>query len=465
MTLEKILVADDDRIMRNFVVEVLKRQGKEVRAVENGHEAALLLEEEAFDLIISDVKMPLKSGLDLLQKAREIQPQALVILATAFGTIESAVDAMRLGAFNYLIKPFSPEALESVLAKAEEHLRLVKENRFYRDEQKSFGLIAQSPALRKILRDLEKIAESQASVFITGESGTGKEVIASAIHELSARSQYPFIKVNCAAIAETLVESEFFGHEKGSFTGAHTRKIGRFELAHKGTLLLDEVTEIPLSLQPKLLRAIQELEFERVGGTKPIRVQLRFVATSNRNMKEAIEQKIFREDLFYRLNVVPIHIPPLRERLDDILPLANHFLRKFCIENHKIDKTLSKGAEQKLLDYPWPGNVRELANTIERTVVLHMNSLIESDDLHLAPLSCPLPKPFAGTEVPLVGRTLKSVERELILNTLQAHQHNKGKTAEALGINVRTLRNKLHEYEANPNFSATHETRFKLRDS
>jgi len=325
-------------------------------------------------------------------------------------------------------------------------MRLVKENRFYRDAQKSSTLIAQSPALRNILRDLEKIAQSQASVFITGESGTGKEVIAGAIHELSIRAQYPFIKVNCAAIAETLVESEFFGHEKGSFTGAHTRKIGRFELAHKGTLLLDEVTEIPLSLQPKLLRAIQELEFERVGGTKPIRVNLRFVATSNRNMKEAIEQKIFREDLFYRLNVVPIHIPPLRKRPEDVLPLANHFLKKFCIENHKIDKTLSVDAEQKLLDYPWPGNVRELANTIERTVVLHMNSLIESNDLHLSPLNCPLPTPLPSARPPLCGLTLKEMEKELILNTLQSHQHSRSKTAAALGINVRTLRNKLHEY-------------------
>lgn len=444
MTLEKILVADDDRLMRNFIAETLRRQGKEVILAADGQEAIAKLEEESFDLILSDVQMPLQDGLAVLKKAKALHPQALVILATAFGSVESAVEAMRLGAFHYLIKPFSPEALESALEKAEEHTRLIKENRFYREEQKNTRLIGQSPAIKNIFRDLQKIAQSQASVFITGESGTGKEVIAGAIHELSLRASYPFIKVNCAAIPETLIESEFFGHERGSFTGAHARKTGRFELADKGTLLLDEVTEIPLSLQPKLLRAIQELEFERVGGTKPLKVNLRFIATSNRNMKEAIETKIFREDLFYRLNVVPIHIPPLRQRPEDILPLAHHFLSKFCIENHKSLKTLSSSTEQKLLDYPWPGNVRELGNIIERTVVLTERSLIEPDDLHLTPLSCPVPAPTLPTPT---GLTLHQMEKELILSTLQTHHHNRTKAAQTLGISVRTLRNKLHEYK------------------
>ena len=233
--------------------------------------------------------------------------------------------------------------------------------------------------MKRVLQDLEKIAKSQASVFITGESGTGKEVIASAIHQLSTRSAFPFIKVNCAAIPETLIESEFFGHEKGSFTGARIRKTGRFELADKGTILLDEVTEIPLSLQPKLLRAIQEQEFERVGGTRPIHVNLRFLATSNRNMSEAIETKIFREDLFYRLNVVPIHLPSLRQRTEDIIPLANFFIKRFCTENHKPQKKLTEQAIQKLLAYHWPGNVRELANIIERTVVFDFEEEIDAN--------------------------------------------------------------------------------------
>lgn len=265
-------------------------------------------------------------------------------------------------------------------------------------------------------------------------------MIAGAIHELSSRANHPFIKVNCAAISETLLESEFFGHEKGSFTGAHTKKTGRFELADRGTLLLDEVTEIPLVLQPKLLRAIQEQEFERVGGTRGIKVNLRFLATSNRNMQEAIETKVFREDLFYRLNVVPIEIPPLRERKEDIFPLATHFLEKFCKENHKPKKSFSKEAIQKLLNYPWPGNVRELGNIIERTVVLDFDPIIDAQHLYLDSSVSSFSIKKKG------GMTLHEMEKNLILETLEANFQNRTKTAAALGISIRTLRNKLHEY-------------------
>ncbi|MBX7066850.1 MAG: sigma-54 dependent transcriptional regulator [Parachlamydiales bacterium] len=435
--IEKVLIADDEPLMLRFMSDVLKRKGKEVVLAKDGLEAIQFIEQEAFDLVITDMKMPRKTGLDVLKAA---SPNMLVVLATAHGTIESAVEAMKLGAFHYLIKPFSPDALEGILEKAEEHLRLIKENKFYRDDAKHPRLVAESPAMKRILADLNKIAKAHASVFITGESGTGKEVIAAAIHEMSSRSQYPFIRVNCAAIPETLLESEFFGHEKGSFTGAHVRKTGRFELADRGTLLLDEVTEIPLILQPKLLRAIQEQEFERVGGTRPIKVNLRFLATSNRNMQEAIESKIFREDLYYRLNVVPIQIPPLRERREDILPLAKHFLEKFCKENHKPMKTITEAAVKKLLDYPWPGNVRELANIIERTVVLDFDPVIDAAHLYLdstvTAQSKELPK----------GITLHEMEKRLILETLDANHQNRTKTAEILGISVRTLRNKLHEY-------------------
>jgi two-component system, NtrC family, response regulator AtoC len=443
--IEKVLVADDEPLMLRFVAETLRRMGKEVTAVGNGEGAIQLLEKESFDLAISDMKMPQKTGLDVLKVAKALYPQMPVILMTAHGTIETAVEAMKLGAFNYLIKPFSPEALESALEKVEEHLRLVKENRFYREVQSKNSLfVAESASMKRILQDLEKIAKSQASVFITGESGTGKEVIAGAIHELSERAQYPFIKVNCAAIPETLLESEFFGHERGSFTGAHVRKTGRFELADKGTLLLDEVTEIPLVLQPKLLRAIQEQEFERVGGTKPIKVNLRFLATSNRNMQEAIETKVFREDLFYRLNVVPIQIPPLRERKEDIMPLAQHFLEKFCRENHKPIKKFTEKAVQKLLDYQWPGNVRELANIVERTVVLDFDPNIDQEHLYLDAV----PSKGARSFTPSVGITLHEMEKRLILETLEAQHQNRTKTATILGISVRTLRNKLHEYGA-----------------
>lgn len=438
--IEKVLVADDEPLMLRFTADVLKRQGKEVVLAEDGATALRLLQQESFDLIITDVKMPHKTGLDLLKETKKISPETIVVLATAHGTIESAVEAMKLGAFHYLIKPFSPDALEGVLEKCEEHFRLIAENSFYKKNESGPSLIAESAPMKKIVADLKKIAASQASVFITGESGTGKEVIASAIHQLSLRKDHPFIKVNCAAIPETLVESEFFGHEKGAFTGAHTRKTGRFELADFGTLLLDEVTEIPLVLQAKLLRAIQEQEFERVGGTKPIKVHLRFLATSNRNMQEAIENKIFREDLFYRLNVVPIHIPPLRERQEDILLLAQHFLEKFCKDNHKTIKQFSEKAKEKLLHYPWPGNVRELANIIERTVVLDFDPLIDAEHLYLGS-SVPIPKKIK------TGVTLYEMEKTLILDTLQSNGNNRTKTADMLGISVRTLRNKLHDYQ------------------
>lgn len=294
--------------------------------------------------------------------------------------------------------------------------------------------------MKKILHDLEKISKSNASVFITGESGTGKEVIGSAIHQLSHRVGNPFIKVNCAAIPETLIESEFFGHERGAFTGALQRKTGRFELADRGTLLLDEVTEIPLVLQAKLLRAIQEQEFERVGGMRPLKVNIRFLATSNRNMQEAIENKIFREDLFYRLNVVPIHIPPLRERVEDILPLAEYFLQRYCSENRKSPKHFTPEAIQKLQSYSWPGNVRELGNIIERTVVLDFDSAIDANHLYIET------RPQVEKTSFPVGISLHEMEKRLILETLEVHHRNRSKTAAILGISVRTLRNKLHEY-------------------
>lgn len=443
--IEKVLVVDDEPLMRSFTAETLKRMGKEVATAANGQEATLRLQQEPFDLVVTDRKMPIKDGLEVLKTAKSLHPHCFVIMMTAFGSIESAVEAMRLGATNYLIKPFPPEALEAAVEQCESQSRLIKENRYLRESIGLPHLVAQSSSMKRVLQDLEKIAKSQASVFITGESGTGKEVIAGAIHQLSNRSAHPFVKVNCAAIPETLLESEFFGHEKGSFTGAHIRKTGRFELADQGTLLLDEVTEIPLSLQPKLLRAIQEQEFERVGGTRPIRVNIRFLATSNRNMQEAIESKVFREDLFYRLNVVPIHLPALRERREDIASLAQFFLARFCTENHKPEKKFTERAIQKLLDYHWPGNVRELANIIERTVVLDFADQIESEHLCLESVSPEKPKVDLTT-----GLTIHEMEKRLILSTLEEHSQNRTKSASVLGISVRTLRNKLQEYQKTP---------------
>lgn len=388
MPIEKILIVDDESLIRSFLTETLKRKKYEVLTASNGKEAVTLLKSTPFDLVITDMKMPDTNGLDIVRKVKELTPHTSVIVMTAYGTVENAVEAMRLGAFNYLLKPFTPDAIEMMIEKAKENLALLHENTYLREEIKAHKvpttLIAESVPMRKLLEEAIHVAKSQASVLIHGESGTGKEVIAQAIHSHSLRAKKAYIRVNCAAIPEQLMESEFFGHEKGSFTGAHQKRLGRFELADGGTLLLDEVTEIPISLQPKLLRVVQEQEFERVGGTRPLSVDVRLISTSNRNLKEAIADKIFREDLYYRLNVVPLHLPPLRERKEDILPLARYFLQKFCAENQKEIKKLEPSAEKKLLEYNWPGNIRELSNIIERTVVLYNRLTVEASHILLA---------------------------------------------------------------------------------
>jgi len=324
MSIEKVLIVDDEALVRNFLVETLKRKHLDVSSAENGLKALALLKEHTYDLVITDMKMPDLTGIDLLHKIKEMSPHTLVVVVTAYGSVENAVEAMRLGAYNYLIKPFSPDTIEAILEKAREHVSLVHENQYLRQQitetNASPLVIGESVAIKKIMDDVRQVAQSNASVFINGESGTGKEVIAQAIHFNSPRTKKPFIKVNCAAVPESLVESEFFGHEKGAFTGANAKRLGRFELAHSGTLLLDEVTEIPILLQAKLLRAIQEQEFERIEGTKPVKVDVRLISTSNRDINQAIQNKNLREDLYYRLNVVPIHLPPLRERKEDIMP-------------------------------------------------------------------------------------------------------------------------------------------------
>jgi two-component system, NtrC family, response regulator AtoC len=442
MPLEKVLVVDDEPLIRKFLSDTLKRKKIEVFTAENGKDALELLKQTSFDLVICDIKMPELSGIELLKRAKILHPKLIFILITAYASVQTAVEAMRLGAFNYLIKPFSSDIIEAMVEKAEEQLSLLTENHYLRHEicqeqkKKLEQVIAESAIMKQTLDNVAKIAKSHANVFICGESGTGKEIIAHAIHFQSLRAHHPFIKVNCAAFAETLIESEFFGHEKGAFTGAINRKLGRFELADQGTLLLDEVSEISPTLQSKLLRVIQEKEFERVGGIKPINVDVRLIATSNRNMKEAVEQKLFREDLYYRLNVMPINLPPLRERKEDILPLANYFLHRFCIDNHKKKKTLSFDARKKLIDYPWPGNIRELANVIERTVVMDLSDMILAEHLALDFLT-----PSAS---PLELLSLEELEKKHILKILDHCQHNRTKAATTLGISVRTLRNKLN---------------------
>jgi two-component system response regulator AtoC len=449
MTLEKVLIVDPEPSNRHLLHTLLRKKAREVFLAASGSEAMDKLREHLFDLVICELKISDLSGLEMLKSTKAQHPHTLFLLTTSIAHRGSAVEAMRLGAFNYLLKPLSSATIEPMLDRVQEHMDLLQENHYLREEissqrdHKKHLLIAESEPMKKILSDVGKIAKSSASVFISGESGTGKEVIAQAIHTLSHRARQPFIKVNCAAIAPTLLESEFFGHEKGAFTGAIQKKLGRFELADQGTLLLDEVSEIPLELQSKLLRAVQEMEFERVGGMRPICIDTRLISTSNRLMKEAIEQKLFREDLYYRLNVVPIHLPPLRERKEDILPLAEAFLKRLCEDNQKSIKRLCLSAQQKLTHYHWPGNIRELANVIERTVVMNATDIIEAHHVYID-LSCPIKE--APSSPFLTGITLAQMEKKLILDTLAKEKNNRTKTAHTLGISIRTLRNKLHAY-------------------
>lgn len=449
MPIEKILVIDQEAAVRDFLSENLHNKGFEVETIDNGIKAIKRLQDSSFDLIITEMRPGDLSGLDILRKVKEDYPNTIVIVVTAFGSIENSVEAMRLGAFTYILKPFSADAIFAAIEKAKEHVTLVAENHYLRHQVSNGGgrtkrkIVAESSLMKQILAEVEQVAKSNANILISGESGTGKEVIAHTIHYHSSRANRPFIKVNCAAVPETLIESEFFGHEKGAFTGANLKHLGRFELANGGSLLLDEVTEIPLGIQAKLLRVIQEQEFERVGGSKPVKVDVRVISTSNRNLQEALEQKVLRKDLYYRLNVVPICLPPLRDRCDDIIPLAEYFLEKNCIDNSKPLRRLTEEAKKALLEYPWPGNIRELANVIERSVVLDHERVLTRENLRLEQsINVPV---VGGNSLPL-GISLEELEKRMIIETLQYHQNDNVKAAEVLGISLRRLRSKLQMY-------------------
>jgi DNA-binding NtrC family response regulator len=443
----RILVVDDDPLLRDFLAETLNRTGYSVSLASTGEEALEKIRKEDCDIILSDVRMPNMDGMELLKTAKTSLPDAKVVMMTAYGTVQNAVEAMKLGAFDYVMKPFSIDEIELVLKRAIEHRQLLLENRLLRSEvickYRFDNIVGKSPQMQKIFELVETVAARKATVLITGESGTGKELIAKAIHYNSPRRDGPFIRINCAALPEGLVESELFGHEKGSFTGAIRQSRGRFELADGGTLLLDEISEISLHLQGKMLRVLQEREFERVGSGIPIQVDVRIIATSNRDLKKRINDGEFREDLFFRLNVVPIHIAPLRERKEDIPSLAEHFLKKYNEENNCNIQGISPKAYQMFMEYSWPGNVRELENYIERAVVTAKGKT-------LTPRDFPKELTFGRVEMPTgeieVGSTVYDAERKLILKTLKAQDGNRTKTAEILGISTRTLRNKLHEY-------------------
>ena len=456
MTGERVLVADDDPLSREFLQEALGSLQMEAVGAADGEEAVTKLWEETFDLVVTDLKMPKADGLQVLETASGMQPPVPVVLITAFGTVEVAVEAMRRGAEDFLVKPASPEQVEVVVRRFREKRRLAAENRYLRELLAGGGegrVAAVSPAMKRVMALADKVAPSKATVLITGESGVGKEVVANRIHALSGRRDRAFIGLNCAALSESLLESELFGHEKGAFTGAVRRREGRFELAHQGTLFLDEIAETGPALQAKLLRFLEKEEFERVGGNRTLKVDVRILAATNKDLKKGVEEGTFREDLYFRLNVFPIHVPPLRERTEDIPLLVQLGIQRFGGTNG-VDR-IEPTALESLRAYSWPGNVRELLNVVQRLVLLAEDGTITRPLVDLVLGGAGTTAPARGTSggdpfYPLVGMTAAEVEKGLILATLRAQEGNKAAAARILGLTDRTLRNKLRQWEEVP---------------
>jgi DNA-binding NtrC family response regulator len=444
----RVLIVDDEANARTALAEILRDEGFAAETAADGFKALGKIEEFHPEVILTDLKMPGLDGIGLMEKAKEAAPDAVVIVMTAYGTINSAVDAVKRGAENYLTKPLDDaDALVAIVSKGIEKSRLLQETRRLRDrlrERNAFGhVVGEHPKIRELLEMVQQVAPSRASVLIVGESGTGKELIAEAIHEASPRANKPFVRLNCAALAETLLESELFGHERGAFTGAVARREGRFKQADGGTLLLDEVSEIPLGLQVKLLRFLQTREFERVGGNETLKVDVRVIAATNRDLEEQIRLNRFREDLYYRLNVVTLTIPPLRDRPSDIPALAMFFLRKYAQENGKRIEGFDEEALDALLRYRWPGNVRELENAIERAVVLGNGPKIQRKQLPANVV--PVDSNQGPPKVP--GASIYDLEKWAILETLEAMSGSTSRAATVLGISPRKIQYKLHEYQ------------------
>jgi DNA-binding NtrC family response regulator len=441
--MKRILIVDDKPSMRHMLRQVFHENGFEVVEASDGDEAIARVREGALDLVITDVKMPKADGLTVLKECRAVLPRTPVIVMTAYGTIEQAVESMRQGAFDYIVKPFSIGEIELKAQRAFEQIRLVSENDYLKEtlSDQVGRIIGRSDKMQHVYRLIRKVAAGSPSVLILGESGTGKELVAREIHQQSARANQPFIAVNCAALSEGLLESELFGHERGAFTGALFQKKGRFELADKGTLFLDEVAELSPALQVKLLRVLQDKTFERVGGTKTLSVDVRILAATNRDIRHEIVERRFREDLFFRLNVVTISLPPLRERLDDIPELVEYFLTRYTTALHK-SVTLAPDVLTCLMSYAWPGNVRELENLIERLVVLAEGDRIECADLP--------PELFGATPQPAAADGLSDrisqLEREMIRRTIEDCGHNQTRAAKLLGLKRSSLQYKLKKY-------------------
>jgi two-component system, NtrC family, response regulator AtoC len=450
-SIENALVVDDDVLMRDFIVETLRRANIAVTQAGNGSEALKLMAEQDFDLAFIDLKMPGMDGMQLLTRMKKDGIGTLPVMVTAFGTVEQAVDAMKMGAVDFLMKPFSPEQVELVVKRARDWVGLQNRAAYLQEElgwtlPRGRQLLGDSAAMQDLKRAIEKVAASSATALISGESGTGKELVALAIHFLSERRDRPFVRLNCAAVPDALMDSELFGHEKGAFTGALSRRAGRFELAQSGSLLLDEISEMKLELQGKLLRVLQEQEFERVGGSRTLRTDCRVMATTNRDLAECVRAGTFRQDLYYRLNVVPLRAPPLRERREDIPLLANAFLARF---NKGGGVRFTDAALDVLRRYDWPGNVRELENAVERVSVME-----SGPELGPATLTMLAAAPSGPTAADVAmapsasdeGLDLAAMERQTILRALRVTRGSRQEAADRLGISVRTLRNKINQY-------------------
>ncbi len=453
--MEKILVVDDERSLREVLSIMLKRAGYAVTEAEDGEEAIGHVNREIFDLVITDLRMPKADGMAVLKAVKSSSPETVVLVITAFATADSAVDAMKQGAYDYLTKPFQVDEVQLIIRNALEKRRLSAENILLKREmasQSSFAqIIGQSEAIQKVFDVVRKVADAKSNVLIFGESGTGKELVARAIHYNSARSPMPFVAVNCSAVPETLLESELFGHMKGSFTGAMANKAGLFEVANGGTIFLDEIGDTTPTIQVKLLRVIQEREFRRVGGTQDVKVDVRIVAATNKDLEKAVADGSFREDLYYRLDVIPIRLPPLRLRTGDIPLLVKHFLEKFSQESGKPAPVLTSEAMHVLLGHEWRGNVRELENLIERVVAFSVGAPVSDDDIRgwlhrvVAPQQQGVPTDLPEDGLDLEG-LINGIEKDLLLQALERAKWVKKKAARLLRLNTRSFRYRLEKY-------------------
>ncbi len=446
----KILVVDDEPVHLKMLDTVLSSEGYDVQEADDGETAIAAVEEQFYDLILMDIRMARVGGIEALKRIKELSPGIPVIIMTAYASVSTAVETLKSGAYDYLIKPLDIEELKILIRNALHHHRLKEENLYLKERMKTrfdlSNIIGQSKSMRKLFDTLTLVAPTDATVLITGESGTGKELIANAIHNNSPRRENPFIKVNCAALPETILESELFGHEKGAFTGAMTRRKGRFHTAHKGSIFLDEIAEMAPTTQAKILRVLQEREFEPIGSSSSVKVDIRVIAATNKNIKEEIRKDRFREDLYFRLDVVTLHVPSLRNRHDDIPLLADFFLKQYAERNNKRIRGFTPRAIDLLIRHNWPGNVRELQNVLERAVIMARGDIITPKEFPNG--MAELYPEFEDTKIDLTpGRALKEIEKEMIIRTLEETGGNRTHAAKILGISRRTLQLKLKDYD------------------